>query len=425
MLLINPLIAMIWIKPLVLENIKIAFQSIRGNLVRSVLTILIIAVGIAALVGILTAIDSIKNSITAEFTRLGANTFSIQSRGMRVQIGNKRYRSKNYSYISYSQAREFRERYAFPAIASISVNATGTATVKYESKKSNPNVSVRGIDENFLQTAGYEVDAGRGISFQESFDGNNVALVGSGLITKLFPKDVDPIGKSIAVGSGKYQIVGVLKKKGSGFGEGGDQLVLLPFTNVRQYFPRPQMNFRISVMPKSAQLLDGAIGEAESTFRNIRGLNITDDSDFVIEKSDNLVNVLLDNIKYVTLAATIIGFITLMGAAIGLMNILLVTVAERTREIGIHKAMGATSHSIKQQFLIESIVIGQLGGFLGIILGILAGNGVSALIGSSFIVPWEWMLGGVVLCLIVSLASGVLPAIKASKLDPIEALRYE
>jgi putative ABC transport system permease protein len=205
----------------------------------------------------------------------------------------------------------------------------------------------------------------------------------------------------------------------------GDQIVLLPFTNVRQYFPRPQMNFRISVMPKSPQLLDGAIGEAESTFRNIRGLNIMDDSDFVIEKSDNLVNVLLDNIKYVTLAATIIGFITLMGAAIGLMNILLVTVAERTREIGIHKAMGATSHAIKQQFLIESIVIGQLGGFLGIILGILAGNGVSALIGSSFIVPWQWMLGGVVLCLIVSLASGVLPAIKASKLDPIEALRYE
>jgi putative ABC transport system permease protein len=185
------------------------------------------------------------------------------------------------------------------------------------------------------------------------------------------------------------------------------------------------MNFRISVMPKSAQLLDAAIGEAESAFRNIRGLNILDDTDFVVEKSDNLVNVLLDNIKYVTLAATVIGFITLMGAAIGLMNILLVTVAERTREIGIHKAMGANSHSIKQQFLIESIVIGQLGGLLGIVLGILAGNGVSALIGSSFIIPWQWMLAGVVLCLIVSLASGVLPAIKASKLDPIEALRYE
>ena len=414
-----------WIKPLVLENVKIAFQSIRGNLIRSILTILIIAVGISALVGILTAIDSIKNSITAEFTRLGANTFSIQSRSMRVQIGNKRYRSKNYSYISYFQARAFRESYTFPATVSISVNATGTATVKYESKKSNPNVNVRGIDENFLQTAGYEVESGRGISFQEAFDGNNVALVGSALIRKLFPKDVVPEGKMISVGSGRYQVVGVLKSKGSGFGDSGDQVVLLPFTNVRQYFSRPQMNFRISIMPQSPQLLDAAIGEAEATFRNIRGLKITDDTDFVVEKSDNLVNVLLDNIKYITLAATIIGFITLMGAAIGLMNILLVTVAERTREIGIHKAMGANSRSIKQQFLFESIVIGQLGGLLGIFLGILAGNGVSALIGSSFIIPWQWMVAGVVLCLIVSLASGVLPAIKASKLDPIDALRYE
>jgi putative ABC transport system permease protein len=416
---------MLWIKPLVLENIKIAFQSIRGNLIRSILTILIIAVGISALVGILTAIDSIKNSITTEFTRLGANTFSIQSRSMRIQIGNKRYRSKNYSYISYFQARKFRESFNFPATVSISVFATQVATVKYESKKSNPNITVRGIDENYLQTAGYEIESGRGLTFLESFDGNNVALVGSALIRKLFAKDVDPLGKTLAVGSGKYQIVGILKDKGSGFGGSGDQIVLLPFTNVRQYFPRPQMNFKISIMPKSAQLLDAAIGESEAVFRNIRGLNILDDTDFIIEKSDNLVNLLLDNIKYVTLAATIIGFITLLGAAIGLMNILLVTVAERTCEIGIHKAMGANSHSIKQQFLFESIVIGQLGGLLGILLGILAGNGVSMLIGSSFIIPWQWMFGGVVLCLIVSLGAGVLPAIKASKLDPIEALRYE
>jgi len=416
---------MIWIKPLVLENVRIAFQSIRGNLVRSVLTILIIAVGISALVGILTAIDSIKNSITSEFTRLGANTFSIQSRSMRIQIGNQHYRSKNYSYISYFQAREFRERFTFPGIVSISVNATQVATVKYESKKSNPNVTVRGVDENFLRTAGYEVESGRGLTFRESFDGDNVALLGSALIKKLFPGDVDPLGKIISVGSGKYQIAGVLKDKGSGFGNSGDQLVLLPFTNVRQYFPRPQMNFRISVMPESPQLLDAAMGQAEAVFRNIRRLNIKDDTDFVLEKSDNLVNLLLSNIKYVTLAATIIGFITLLGAAIGLMNILLVTVAERTREIGIHKAMGANSRSIKQQFMIESIIIGQLGGLLGIILGILAGNGVSMLVGSSFIIPWQWMLAGVILCLLVSLGSGVLPAIKASKLDPIDALRYE
>jgi putative ABC transport system permease protein len=414
-----------WIKPLVFENIKIAFQSIRGNLIRSILTIMIIAIGISALVGILTAIDSIKSSITAEFTRLGANTFSIQSRGMKVQIGSKRYRSKNYAYISYFQAKEFRERYTFPASASISVMATQTATAKYESVKSNPNVTVRGIDENYLETGGYEIESGRGFSYQESFNGDNVAIIGSGLALKLFPRASDPLGKIISVGSGKYQVIGVLKEKGSGFGETGDRLVFLPVTNVRQYFPSPQMNFRISIMPKSPQLLDAAVGEAEALFRNVRHLNIKDDSDFVIEKSDNLVNLLFDNIKYVTMAATIIGFITLLGAAIGLMNILLVTVAERTSEIGIHKAIGANSRSIKQQFLIESIIIGQIGGLLGIFLGIVAGDGVAALVGSSFIIPWKWIISGVILCLLVSLASGVLPAIKAARLDPIEALRYE
>ncbi len=416
---------MIWIKPLVVENIRIAFQSIRGNLVRSVLTILIIAVGISALVGILTAIDSIKNSITTEFTRLGANTFSIQSRSTRIHIGSQPSRTMNYSYISYMQARAFREQFNFPSTVSISVNATQTATVKSDTKKSNPNITVRGVDENFLATAGYDLESGRGLTFKESFEGDNVAMVGAALVKKIFPADIDPNGKYISVGSGKYQIIGVLKDKGSGFGNSADQIVLLPFSNVRQYFGRPSMSFRISVMPKSAQLMDAAMGEAEAVFRSIRGLSVVDETDFLVEKSDNLVSVLLDNIKYVTLAATVIGFITLLGAAIGLMNILLVTVAERTREIGIHKAVGANSRSIKNQFMIESIIIGQLGGLLGIFLGILAGNGVSLVIGSSFVVPWQWMMVGVLLCLLVSFGAGVLPAIKASKLDPIDALRYE
>ena len=195
---------------------------------RSVLTILIIAVGISALVGILTAIDSIKNAITADFTRLGANTFSIQSRGMRIQIGNQRYRSKNYSYISYFQAKDFRDQFHFPASVSISITATNTATVKYESKKSNPNVIVRGIDENYLSTDGYDIESGRNISMQEAFDGTNVALIGAEMVPKMFPKGVDPIGKLLTIGSGKYTVVGTLKSKGSGFGETGDRLVFLP-----------------------------------------------------------------------------------------------------------------------------------------------------------------------------------------------------
>jgi putative ABC transport system permease protein len=409
-------------KNLFKENLRIAFSSIRSNLLRSVLTVFIIAFGIMALVGILTAIDSIKGSINNQFRSMGANTFSIVNRDSRLQVGG---RVERFTSIEYREAMKFKEEFDFPALVSISTSASDIATVKYKSEKTNPNISVVGSDENYLLTSGYEINQGRNFSVNDIISNAHVVIIGSGLVKDIFAKDEDPLDKIISIGNGKYKIIGVLKEKGSSFGSAGDKLCVLPITSVRQYFSRPNMNFRISVLPNDSKLLKAAVNEAEGIFRVIRKLKSFNKNNFSIETSDSLSNLLIKNIRYVTIAATIIGIITLFGAAIGLMNIMLVSVTERTREIGIRKAIGAKASTIRRQFLYESVLIGQLGGFFGIILGILIGNVVSLVTGGIFIIPWFWILSGVILCFLVGLISGLFPAIKASKLDPIISLRYE
>ncbi len=410
---------------LVLENINISLVSIRSHLLRTILTILIISFGIMALVGILTATDSIKYYLTQNFSMMGSNTLTIRNRSMNIHMGGSNQKEKRYEPITFNQAREFKERFDFPAFTSVFTRATGVATLKYEDRKTNPNVGVIGADENYLITSGDEVEFGRNFTANEVDYGFSSAILGASLVTDLFKNKEDPIGKIISIGPGKFKVIGVLKSKGSSMGFSGDRTCFIPVTNVRVNFPRPNMSFNINVMAKRPELVDAATGEATAILRNIRKVPVGTEDTFEISKSDTIAKMLIENIKYVTMAATIIGFITLLGAAIGLMNIMLVSVTERTREIGIRKAIGATKRVIRNQFLVESIVIGQLGGLLGIVLGILVGNVISLLIGSAFIVPWIWILTGVVLCFAVALISGIIPARKAANLDPIESLRYE
>ena len=408
------------------ENVKIALGSIRTQLLRTILTVVIIAIGIMALVAVLTVVSAFKYNLTSTFASMGSNTFNINQYQETLREHGGDEVEKVNPIISYPEAKAFKEKYSYPmAQTSLSFTATGAAEVKFENQKTDPEISVLGIDEYYLTNSGLEVTQGRNFN---TFDiSNNVysCIVGSDFATKGLLKDVNPIGKTLSIRGAKFKVIGVLKEKGSSFGNSRDLRVMIPIQVARSLFSQPNINYSLSIMIQKTELLDAAIDNAILTMRQIRKLNPVEEDNFGISRSDDLLNKIAGITDVLGASAWIIGIITILGSSIALMNIMIVSVTERTREIGIRKALGAKKGAIAMQFFIETITVGQMGGIIGIILGILIGYGISSLLELTFVTPWQAIIAAFITSFIVGLVSGLYPAIKASRLDPIEALRYE
>ena len=406
------------------ENIRIAFDSIKGQLLRTILTVLIIAIGITALVGILSAVTALENTISSDFASMGANTFNLQQYDNQVRVEGGE-REKINPIIGYREVKEFKDKYNYPGTqVSISFTGTSTAEVKYENEETDPEVSILGVNENYLINSGLELQEGRDFNYFDIENNNNVAVLGSDFTDGLF-KDMDPIGNTISVRGVKFTVIGVLEEKGSTFGNNQDLRVLIPLQYARSIFTMPNINYNISVRVNNKEMLEGAQEEAILTFRNIRGLSPVEENNFGMGRSDDLINQIFQITSYLNLAAWIISIITIFGSSIALMNIMLVSVTERTREIGVRKALGAKKNTIASQFFMETLIIGQIGGLLGILLGILIGMGVSSMAGFDFVTPWKAILSATGITILVAILAGSYPATKAAKQDPIESLRYE
>ncbi|MEL1243941.1 ABC transporter permease [Flavobacterium sp. DGU11] len=409
---------------LIRENSKIAFDSIRSQKLRTSLTVLIIGIGIFALVGILAAVAVLKSSIMGNFSSMGANTFSISRYDFSQQIDNEN--TKVNPIISYPQAKEFQEKYTYPSAAtSLSFTAASNAEVKHEDRKTDPEITILGADEYFLPNSGLETTSGRNFNNFDISNNNYVCIVGSDFEKGLF-KDMNPIGKTVSVRGARFKVIGVLKEKGSTFGSRQDLRLIIPIQVARSLFTAPRIDYEVKVMIANGDMLASAVDEAELTMRRVRRLNPVAKDDFGIERSDELLKQMIEELSFLGMSAWVIGIITIFGSSIALMNIMLVSVTERTREIGVRKSLGATKLTIAMQFFTETLIISLMGGAIGIILGLLVGGvGVSLILNIAFPMPWEAIIWALVTVILVTLVSGLAPAVKAAGLDPVEALRYE
>ncbi len=408
------------------ENILLALESIKNQKLRASITLMIIAFGIMALVGTLTVVKGIDNDFSSSLKSLGSNTFSFKR--YKNELFQKRHikkRSKINPPITYRQAKKFKDKFIDKdALVSLSFLASSNTTVKSTKEKSDPKYNIIGVDENYLIVKEDKIDEGKAFDKQDILNNKYYAIIGKDLEKELF-SNTSPIGKQIIIKGNRFKVIGVLQSKSSTFSGSRNSDIYIPLNVARSIFSRSDINYNINISVFDKKKYESTISKAVGIMRSIRKLTPIEKDNFGIDRSDALEKELKDVGRFLTYFALIVGLITILGSSIALMNIMLVSVTERTREIGVRKALGASNFLIMIQFFIETLVITMLGGITGILLGLLMGFGVSSLFKMPFSMPWNAIGISILIIFAVAFISGLYPAYKASKLDPIQALRYE
>lgn len=411
------------------EIIKHSFYSLKANKLRASLTILGIVVGIFSIIAIMTIVTIMQSSIESGLTQLGTNTFQIQKLpAFRSGDPKERARYAKRRNITYEEFLRFSDLMKDAKFVAAERWKFGQ-TAKFLNRETNPNISVGGITPEAMYTNNWSIQSGRAINSLDLNYSTDVAIIGIDIVNKLFP-NIDPVGQQFSISGKKFEIIGILEKQGSVFGQSRDNIILIPLTTFNKYFGSVDPfgwsgSINITVMAESKEKYDETIDKAIGYFRVIRKLNPGDENDFEIFSNESLIEQVNEVTKGVKIGVFAVAAIALIAAGIGIMNIMLVSVTERTKEIGIRKSIGATKKDILLQFLVEAIILCLTGGLIGIILGITAGNIAASFIGGTFTIPVFWISFGIFLCILVGILFGTYPAYKAANLDPIEALRYE
>jgi putative ABC transport system permease protein len=407
------------------ENIRMALISLRSNKLRAFLTMLSIVVGVFSIIGAMTALGILTTGISDSLSQLGSETFTVK-KFPTIQMGGMAWlKYMHRKPIIYDQIRFVRSFTKLPVAVSAE-NTLAPLTIAYKNQKSDPQFNLTGSDDNFALNHNYTISDGRMLTREDVEFARDVCILTNDLISRVFKNGEKPLGKTVQLNSRPYQVVGIFETKGGGGGASQDNFALIPVTNLLKYFiDKDLTSLTATVRASSEEMISATMDEVIGAMRSARGVKPGADNDFEVEDNSSLNLQFQSFTDYIVYAGAGISAIALLAASIGIMNIMLVSVTERTKEIGIRKALGATRASIVSQFLTESTVLCLIGGIIGIILGVALGNILAIFMHASVYIPYLWVVIGLLVCTFVGIVFGLYPALKAARMDPIDALRFE